>query len=269
MNEMYNRTVLKNRLKPISPVICGYQKCIPSHAYGPAIRDYWLLHFVVSGSGFFSTKRGIFQLSEDDIFVIRPYEITYYEASAEYPWEYIWIGFRTEISLPEKLTSSDIVKKSNCRKQFLDAFYENNTDMSGGGYEYYLTGVIWQILGLLMEKPSDISDENNYVEKAIAVINSEYQNGLTVNGISEKLHLNRSYFSELFRKSTGKSPGKYLSDFRMQRAAELLIKHKCNVTVTANSVGYPDVFSFSRAFRNHFGCSPTEYSGKYPDDKKS
>ena len=98
---------------------------------------------------------------------------------------------------------------------------------------------------------------------------SGYEIDGTVNGISEKLHLNRSYFSELFRRSTGKSPGKYLSEFRMQRAAELLIKHKCNVTVTANSVGYPDVFSFSRAFRNHFGCSPTEYSGKYPDDKKS
>ena len=268
MNDMVNRTVLQSSLKPITPVICGYQKCMPSHAYGPAVRDYWLLHFVVSGCGVFSTKRGTCRLSCDDIFIIKPYEITYYEADAENPWEYIWIGFRSEIPVPEILRRSDCIKNSNCGKQFQDAFSENRPDSSNGlyGYEYYLTGIIWQIFGLLTEKP-DSAEQNKYVEQALAIINTEYQNGLSAGEIADKLHLNRSYLSGLFKAVTGKSPGKFLADFRMKRAAELLIFHNCNVTVTANSVGYPDVFSFSRAFRNYYGCSPSEYSRKYSERK--
>ena len=46
----------------------------------------------------------------------------------------------------------------------------------------------------------------------------------------------------------------------MERAAMLLARYGYNVTVTAASVGYPDLFAFSRAFRRYFGISPSEYS---------
>jgi AraC-like DNA-binding protein len=54
------------------------------------------------------------------------------------------------------------------------------------------------------------------------------------------------------------SPREYLTSLRMNKAAELLCDG-FGVTVTAASVGYPDVFSFSRAFKNYYGLPPTEY----------
>ena len=84
-----SRIVANHRIKPINPIQCGYHKCAPDHDYGPATRDHWLLHFVVSGKGEFETARGKHRLTAGDMFIIRPYEITYYKADTDHPWEYI------------------------------------------------------------------------------------------------------------------------------------------------------------------------------------
>ena len=51
---------------------------------------------------------------------------------------------------------------------------------------------------------------------------------------------------------------KAVEPINVKTKAELLCEGFA-VTVTAASVGYPDVFSFSRAFKNHYGLPPTEY----------
>jgi AraC-like DNA-binding protein len=45
----------------------------------------------------------------------------------------------------------------------------------------------------------------------------------------------------------------------MQIASSLLEKGT-RVTVTANSVGYTDMFTFSKAFKSYYGLSPSEYA---------
>lgn len=38
----------------VNPVDCGWEACKPGHAFGPAARFYWLLHYVVQGRGTFT-----------------------------------------------------------------------------------------------------------------------------------------------------------------------------------------------------------------------
>ena len=40
----------------LNPLQFGYESCNKSHFFGPAVRTYWLIHFVVSGSGIFKIK---------------------------------------------------------------------------------------------------------------------------------------------------------------------------------------------------------------------
>ena len=264
--DQYSKIVINRGLKPINPFQCGYHRCSPSHGFGPAIREHWLLHFVVSGKGIFRTQRGETVLSGGDMFIIRPYEVTYYEADAADPWNYYWIGFTSEIPLPPRLTANDSIRVPYLKELFVSAFECEHFDDgdTDGAYEHYLCGVIWQMLGLLMrENTVSAGTAANYVEPAISMIRSEYQTALTVSDIASRLHINRSYFFEIFKAATGMSPKKYLENVRMQRAAELLTKRAMTVTVTASSVGYPDVFAFSRAFKRYYSCSPTEYVEKF------
>ena len=257
-----SRIVANYQLKPINPVQCGHHACDPSHDFGPATRYHWLLHFVVSGKGEFQTARGKYSLGAGDTFIIRPYEITYYKADSENPWEYLWIGFCTDSPVPPALASNDVLHAPQLERYFRDAYYSGEIDGAdgdrSGAYETYLCGVVWQIFGVLTRvgQKKETSAER-YVRAAISAIEAEYSSGITASSLAERLHLNRSYFTVIFKEYTGMSPHAYLTEYRMRRAEELLTVHGYSVTVTALSVGYPDVFAFSRAFKRHFGYPPS------------
>lgn len=242
----------KAELSVIKPVIFGNEACKPSHHFGPAVRVYWLVHFVVSGFGAFQIDEQTYHLSPGDLFVIPPYVQTYYEADAEHPWEYIWIGFTCDGELPCPLPHT-----IRC-PEALNAFEQiRNAHSLGNGRAAFLTARIWDMFSLILETQTV---HPNYVTAALDLIHSEYMLDLSVSGIAQRLGLDRSYFSTLFKESTGTSPGQYLFHYRMSVAASLISKGESSITTIATSVGYSDLFNFSRMFKRHFGVSPRAYS---------
>ena len=71
----------------------GYEKCQSRHRFGPSLRDNYIVHFVISGKGRYTVNDTTHHLGAGDFFLIRPNELVDYEADAEDPWEYYWIGF--------------------------------------------------------------------------------------------------------------------------------------------------------------------------------
>ncbi len=246
----------------INPVDCGWEACAPGHSFGPAARFYWLLHYVIQGRGAFTAGGKESPVRAGQMFVIRPFEVTYYEADRREPWEYIWIGFTCGIPLPECLLQEAVVNASRCGSIFssmLEA--ENQTD----GRELFLCGKVFQLLAALEEKPAGGED---YVEQARTYLEANYMRDVSIGELAGKLNLNRSYFSTLFRKKTGKSPQQYLTDYRMGRACQLMTEHGHSPGKAALSTGYPDIFSFSRMFKKHFGVSPREYSRRQTEKEE-
>lgn len=255
-----SKIVINQGFSDINPLICGEEQCASGHSYGPAARSYWLLHYVVSGKGMFTSPRGTFSVSKGEIFIIRPYEITFYQADTSEPWKYIWIGFTASTLLPPAMTDNDTVYAPYLADVFFDCLSEPDIASLSAGYEYFLCAKIWEILGKLSRlKQRNIQTFERYIKPAINIMEAEICNGITVEEVAERLHINRSYFSVIFKDSMKISPQKYLLGRRMERAAELLTNHALNNTVTAASVGYSDVFVFSRAFKSYFGVSPSEY----------
>ena len=95
--------VIDQHYKDFSPMQFGSETCDPGHFFGPSVRTHWLLHYVVYGFGRFERDSISYPVKPGDIFVIPPYEKTYYEADQKKPWRYIWIGFTTDQSVPEQL----------------------------------------------------------------------------------------------------------------------------------------------------------------------
>ncbi len=235
----------------LNPIQFGYEDCQKSHFYGPAVRTHWLIHFIVSGFGTFKIGNRTYTVRPGEMFVIPPFQETYYEADNENPWSYIWIGFTTDGSLPMALP--DVVRCPEAGAVF-DAM--KDCTAFTGGRSAFLSGKLWDLFALLLGKEQQ---QNDYIKIATDYMHAEYMLGITVEEIATRLNLDRTYFSALFKKKTGVSPKQYLLHYRMNIAASLLAEQGVSVSVTALSVGYSDIFTFSKMFKRHFGLAPKDY----------
>lgn len=243
----------------INPVQFGWEICAPEHAFGPASRSHLLLHYVVSGRGSLQKNGETFPVQAGQIFVIHPNEITYYKADDRLPWHYIWVGFESGISLPRVLVQPVISLPA--AGEIFSRMRESAA--MEAGREAFLCGEIWALLALLLQhsasdgKPE--SPRQDYVNAAKTFMETEYMRGISVAALAAQLNLDRSYFSSLFKKATGKSPMQYLTRLRLEKGAQLMREYGQTPGEAAASTGYADVFSFSRMFRRYYGVSPTTY----------
>ena len=98
------------------------------------------------------------------------------------------------------------------------------------------------------------------VERAKAFITDHYGDSeLSVETLCGHLHLSPAYFSTLFKRETGMSFTNYVTQVRMERAAELLRTTEDKTYLIAGQTGYLDPNYFSYVFKKHFGVSPTKY----------
>ena len=100
----------------------------------------------------------------------------------------------------------------------------------------------------------------DYVNRALSDIHSNYAQPLQISEIAASLGLNRSHFCRLFHAHVGMSPQDYLTSYRLEKAIEFLTVHKLSQKETALLVGYADVASFSKMFKRKYGVAPGAYA---------
>ena len=226
---------------------CGRQSCKPSHKFGPNVRNYYLIHFVISGGGTLISPKGKSHLSAGDAFIIRPGEITVYEADAFHPWEYIWIGFRGNLS--ERFNElGDSFRYDSATVEELDEAFGMNL-----GKEELLTGILFKLYARIFgERLTE-----NHANKAKSYINAHYMEDVSIEGIAEILNLNRKYLSRIFKAAHGVSMQSFLIDKRLHEGKKLLARGY-TVEECAYMVGYNDPFGFSKAFKKKYSYPPKE-----------
>ncbi|MGE7635609.1 AraC family transcriptional regulator [Bacillus paramycoides] len=108
-----------------------------------------------------------------------------------------------------------------------------------------------------------LSDQNKYqikiVESAVQYLEDHYFENITLEQVANEIHLNASYFSHVFKKTTGFSFIEYLSLLRIEKAKIMLADLKYTIYHIANLVGYNDARYFSKVFKSRMGITPTAY----------
>ena len=70
------------------------------------------------------------------------------------------------------------------------------------------------------------------------------------------------YFSRFFRTAYNRTFLEYLTSYRIERAEELLRQTDIPVREIAPRVGYTDANYFTKVFKRHCGCTPTDYRSR-------
>lgn len=97
------------------------------------------------------------------------------------------------------------------------------------------------------------------IETAVRLIRDNYHRDLDMAEVANKVFLNYTYFSLLFKEHTGYNFAEYLKNVRIEKAKELLENTFLKVYEIAKSVGYQSTKQFVRNFRFSTGVSPMEY----------
>ena len=120
---------------------------------------------------------------------------------------------------------------------------------------------------ILSEKTADFfeeaaasSEENPTIFMIKDYISKNYMNDtLSVKDISSHVFLSTSYVCTFFKNETGQTLNQYLTEFRMEKAKQLLRDARFKISDISSKVGYSDGNYFGKSFKKHSGLSPSEY----------
>lgn len=101
------------------------------------------------------------------------------------------------------------------------------------------------------------------IREAVRYIRANYAQKIQMDELAARFFFNPTYFSELFKKETGKNFTDFLAEVRMEAAKQLLRDTRLPVHALAEQVGYHDAKYFSQQFIKLVGIKPVEYRRLY------
>ena len=77
--------------------------------------------------------------------------------------------------------------------------------------------------------------------------------------VAELLDFSESHFMRYFKENMGTSFIDYLKEYRLTMAARLLLASDASILTIAEEVGFDNLSYFNRAFKTHYGITPSKY----------
>ena len=105
-----------------------------------------------------------------------------------------------------------------------------------------------------------VQDCHSVVKAAVAYIKKNYSQNITVEMAARELLVSPSYLMHLIKEELGKTFVECLTDYRIEKAKELLKENKHRVYEVCSKVGYQNPKYFSQLFKRVTGFSPSDYA---------
>ena len=248
----------------------GYEQCDGGYIWGPALRDHYLIHYVVSGRGVLRCNQQEYAVEAGMLFIVFPAQVASYQADEEDPWQYTWVGFNgadarrlvklTGLSKAQPVWRSDDPDATYAR---LRAVADASDNTAAADAE--MVGRLYLFLAHLMKQNHRQTTDDvhqTYVANALRYIQYNYANNIGVADIAHYVGISRSQLYRAFLQHFGVSPHTYLQTYRINEACSLLRDPAYSVAEVAGSVGFNDPLYFSRVFKAIKGVTPSDYQKK-------
>lgn len=139
------------------------------------------------------------------------------------------------------------------------------------GYELTIKGDILRILSVLFrtqQKKQNDSEPSEVlwyrlISPALLYIAANYNRKIRLDTLADLCHMNRSYFCDIFRRTTGKTTVTYINEYRLTKAMTFITGSELDISEIAYKTGFEDSGYFSRKFKEYHKCTPSEARNKY------
>ena len=258
------------------PIQFGKEKCDPWHHYGPTLTHNYLFHYILSGRGSFleNEKHEAIQLEPGQGFLMPPNTVCSYTADQDDPWTYCWIEFNglkaANFMRQAGLNANNLIFTPHkpmiisSIKDTLETIIRNHSQ-----HESFLIAQLYLLVDHLIrfskhspqQRPNEI--HSFYIREAIHYIQDHYMDNPSVDQLADICHLNRNYFTRLFKQELHMTPSQFILTYRINQSCELLASTNRSIRDIAEQIGYSNQFNFSSAFKRVKGMTPMEWRRRY------
>ncbi len=232
---------------------------------------------VITGKGTMTVRSAEYAFRGNQVFLVRPNEAFSIVGDAEEPVRcfYISFGFSGKhpvdglsdlfrelfVEGPVRQTTGSVeiqnlygrvVRELLSTDEFSDRMLALNVEQ--------MLLLICRNFALSSEKfrQSDEGGESNIVERIIGLLEANCGTLKNLSELSNMLGYSYPYLSHVFTRRMGQSIKEYYQQLLFERAVEML-QSDMSITQISDQLGYQAIHSFSRAFSNHYGVSPSRY----------
>lgn len=245
----------------------GEYECPPTHKCGPGIRSTYIIHYVLSGRGYFTANGKTVDIGEHCAFIIYKGETVEYHAERSDPWHYVWIEFDGELS-------DELIKKTGFSREdrvtppidkdtILDIFREIRSSFLNSSSELEQLSCMLKFIAEIAKAFPDNEREDIHEilsDRAMALIKKSFRSmDCRVDRISELLGVSRSRLFRAMKEKYGISPKECIDKLRIDFAKQLLAGGNVSVSEACYSSGFSDPLYFSALFKRKTGFSPSEF----------
>ena len=169
--------------------------------------------------------------------------------------------FRQYITMDAYFSIVDFLKGLGLQKDEIEAPDQDGSILQDEKSAMdYIVRIMNKALVLREKKAS--SRYEDVVSEVIHYIEDNYaQEELSLNLLASHVNFSPNHLSMIFSQQTGQTLIRYLTDYRMNRAKELLRCSSKKSSVISMEVGYKDPHYFSYLFKKTQGMTPTQYRG--------
>lgn len=133
--------------------------------------------------------------------------------------------------------------------------------------DMHVKGLFFQMFSLLLRELSFHEEQPKTEDSSIAWevqkhLNANLEHTVSLDELSELIHVSKYYLCRQFKKVFGVSPMQYHLDSRIEHAKYLLSYTSCSIGEIAERVGFQNIYSFSRAFKKKEHIPPSVYRNK-------
>ena len=272
-------------LYQLGEMLCDSTTVVEPHVH----LDWFEFTYVFQGSGTIFTNDISLQVNEGDIYVSFPREIHKIVSDNINHLRYCFFAFNFENKeeandIMEALykfnhPKARVIPSSHYEKYFSNALHYINTmtaPLMNKLLEYELLALIVRVANRALSENHEYRPPkvNNFQLLTFNIANYIDTNITTMDDVSclsDVFNYNYSYLSRCFKKCTQISISQYYNDKKLNMAKKLLENDGLTITDIASKLNYSTIYVFSRAFKNKYGLSPTEYRNKFlssnPDKK--
>lgn len=230
--------------------------------------ESFLLLYTLGGKGMINSDGKSFELAGGSACLIDCHKP--HEYSCDAPWEFYWMHFDggslcalCSLIFPAGSRAVDMTRDESFTETIRRIFsLVPNGDIESS---VKLSELLHRLLSKLTsaslgtERRSSGDGAKRDIDAVLEYINENYKEQISVDDMTERIHMSKYHFIRVFRRVMGVTPYSYLTNHRINRSKELLRSTQLSIAEISEECGFLDPGNFIAQFKKRTGMRPMQY----------